>query len=165
MKPGMDRLSQQHERHKAELTPSGVRLKPGSARDEELMEMSPAFRILLKNPMEQPNPQQWREFTRTMAARLDAEAASKSNYWSVQTIRDKFIATDSKVLRAAGYAMLVITLAVIAAIVWAAMLLIVPTSAPQAAALYVQPSIRVTAKVMVPAKVPADNEAAFHRLG
>lgn len=134
MKPAMDRLSQQQQQQPmSDRTPSGVRLTPGSLKEEELNDISPAFRILLKKQVELPSPAQWRDFSKVMAAKLDQEAERKSNYRSVQVIRDKFLATDSLAIRALGYGLLAVALAVIAALIWMAALMIMPDPTPATA--------------------------------
>lgn len=115
-----ERFKQQKEQASSLHTPTGVRLQVRRASEEELVEVSPAFRIMKQYPVQQPSAAQWREFTRQLTEKLDKEAEKHSRFPMIQTIRDKFTSTDSVSMRVFGYALLVVALGAIAAGIWAA---------------------------------------------
>lgn len=131
MKTPSDRLSQEHQKGSGTQTPTGLRLKVKRAAQEELAEISPAFRILQKHEVEQPTSTQWRNFSRTLTERLDREAEKHRRYRSVQVIRDEFTATDSIVMRTVGYALLILALGAIAVGIYAAAALAFNAPMPQ----------------------------------
>jgi hypothetical protein len=124
-----NRLEQKQRRAPGDHTPTGVRLKMRKASEEELVGISPAFRIIEQHPPP-PTPAQWRDFSRKLATRIEYEAQKKSGFRSIQVIRDKFTATDSVALRVTGYALLVLALSAIAFGLWLAAGLVF-TSAPE----------------------------------
>ena len=127
-----DRLRQEQQHPSGNHTPTGIRLKTRRASEEELVEISPAFRILKQEQIEKPSALQWREFSRQLTEKLDQEAEKKSRFRSIQVIRDKFTATDSVVLRATGYALLALVLGAIAlGIAVAAAVVFTEPSVPQ----------------------------------
>jgi hypothetical protein len=113
-----NRFRQQQEQGPDQHTPTGVRLNIRRSSEDQLVEISPAFRILQKNAVQAPSSAQWREFSRRLSEALDKEAEKKSRFRSIQVIRDKFTATDSVVLRVLGYALLALALGAIAAGIW-----------------------------------------------
>ncbi|MGI8906207.1 MAG: hypothetical protein ACR2IE_06930 [Candidatus Sumerlaeaceae bacterium] len=130
-----DRLRQEHKQAPGNHTPTGVRLKIRRASEEELVEVSPAFRILQHYKPEQPSSSQWREFSRSLAERLDREAEKKSAFRSIQVLRDKFTATDSVALRTTGYVLMILTLGAIAVGIAAAATLAFNAPGPQTSML------------------------------
>jgi hypothetical protein len=115
-----DKLRQVQQYEQSGHTPTGLRLNPRKAMQEELVQISPVFQILQQQKKNEPSPAQWREFSRKLTEKLDRQAEKQSRFRVVQVIRDRFTATDSVALRAAGYVLLIAALAVIAAGLWAA---------------------------------------------
>jgi hypothetical protein len=151
-----NRQRQQQEQGSGQHTPTGIRMNVRRSSDEQLVEISPAFRILQKHRAEQPSSTQWREFSRRLSQALDKEAERKSRFWSIQVIRDKFTSTDSRALRALGYMLLAVALAGIAVGIWllSASLLAQPTAEVSAAQPILHAPLAAVATLQLPVSEP-----------
>lgn len=108
-----------------EAPTQGVRV-PNSKLTEELQDVAPAFRLLHKAAPADLKTVSWKEFTNDLNRRLDAELQQGTRNHRLRTLRDKFRATDSKVVRALGYLIILLIVAAIAVGIYFVSLVAVP---------------------------------------
>ena len=110
---------------------TGVKaLSRHKARTEELVQVSPVFRLLSKDSEVQGTASQWREFTKDLASRLEEETKEVRRFPRLETLRDRFTATDSVLIRITGYLMILVILGAIGAVLWFAVALMLSETSP-----------------------------------
>ena len=160
-----NRLDQEQHSDAQKSNLAGVRLsKKSGTRVEELTQVSTVFRLLAKNSENQATATQWREFTKNLSKKLEQETAQAKHFPALQTLRDRFQATDSLFIRICGFAAILVVLGLIAAFVWAVTLLAFAQFSPVSGAAtgFVGGSSDKVALVKLekaPASVPCEKEA------
>lgn len=117
MNPHSKRFQHENRTTESTRTPTSVRLQP-SGKDRELVEVNHAFQVLMKRGAHDPSAAEWRDFSRKLTARLELDQQEKSLGKWAQTIRDRFIATDSVAVRALGYVCMALIILLAVALLW-----------------------------------------------